>query len=479
MKENKNRDTLINIPKRSFIEVTLLLLFLMTLSIVLTYIVPRGEFGVLPDGSTDYTNYIHRDDLSGIPLVKGIFAPVLVYFSGDGLKLIILSVFLLVISSSFQAMNDAGGIKVLVETVSARFRNHQKLFLVMITFLFYCFGSFLGLFEEMLTMLPIVTALCIFMGYDSFTGFICSILACGFGFAGAITNPFTVLLASRIIGADPMKNIWFRILIFIVMLLLLLSFLFIYLRKIQKDPSSSLTLESDKTVRQSSASSDYIGKIAGQNKKRILISYTLFLSVAFILIITSSAVPSLRDYNVVILILYFLIFGLITGTVASGSFKKSIRSYLRGLVSTLPTIVFISVAASVKYILEQGAILPTITNLINVSIDGQNTIIIALQIYLIVLLLEFFISSSSAKAILVMGFLALLNTGLSEQMLVLLYTFGDGYTNVLFPTSPVLLIALSMIGVKYSTWIRKSAALFAVNFALVVIFIIAGVLTGY
>ena len=62
---------------------------------------------------------------------------------------------------------------------------------------------------------------------------------------------------------------------------------------------------------------------------------------------------------------------------------------------------------------------------------------------------------------------------------MLLYTFGDGYTNVIFPTSPVLLISLSMIEVEYFTWIRKSAPLFLVNFLLVLGFIVLGVVVGY
>lgn len=102
-----------------------------------------------------------------------------------------------------------------------------------------------------------------------------------------------------------------------------------------------------------------------------------------------------------------------------------------------------------------------------------------LQSILIVLLLEFFISSSTAKAILVMGILAMANTGLSKEMLVLLYTFGDGYTNVIFPTSPVLLISLSMIEMDYFKWIKKGAPLFAANLLLEVAFIVLGVLIGY
>ena len=52
------------------------------------------------------------------------------------------------IFAAFQVMNDAGGIKVLVGAVSERFKSRRALLLVLISFLFYCFGSFLGLFEE-------------------------------------------------------------------------------------------------------------------------------------------------------------------------------------------------------------------------------------------------------------------------------------------------------------------------------------------
>ena len=139
----------------------------------------------------------------------------------------------------------------------------------------------------------------------------------------------------------------------------------------------------------------------------------------------------------------------------------------------------IALAASIKYVFDRGGILPTIVYRINGIVAGHGAVTVALVIYLIVLLLEFFISSSTAKAILVMGLLAMVHIGLSKQMMVLLYTFADGYTNVLFPTSPVLLISLSMIEVDYFRWVKKSAPLFLVNFALVVLFIVLGIVVAY
>ena len=473
--EKVKRKTLINISRKTFIQVTALLLGLLILSIVLTYVVPKGKFGTLPSGEVNYLEYIPIDGAGGISVIRGILAPVLVFASGDGLTLIMLSLFLFVISAAFQVMNDVGGIRALVGAVSERFMSHRYVLIVLISLVFYCFGSFLGLFEEMLTMLPIVTALCLMVGFDSFTGFLCCIIACGFGFASAITNPFTVLLASEIIGANPMGHIWYRILIFVVMFGLLMGYLLLYVRRISKDPSSSLTLRHDENLKASQTSAD----VTSDNERKIKLIYTAFLLVSLALIIIASMSDALRSYAVVILTAYFLIFGPLAGILASGSVRKAMKSFFDGILGALPTIAFIAIAASVKFVFEEGAILPTIVHQINVLIEGHSPIMVAFVIYLIVLLLEFFISSSTAKAILVMGLLAMVNTGLSKQMLVLLYTFGDGYTNVIFPTSPVLLISLSMIEVDYFKWVKKSLPLFAVNLLLVLGFIALGVVLGY
>ena len=472
----EKKKTLINISKKTFLSVSALLVGLLAFSIILTYVVPKGDFGTMSDGSVNYLQYIPRDSQKGISIVRGIFAPVLVFFSSDGLSLIMLSLFLFVISSAFQVMNDVGGIKALVVSISERFKDRKSLLLVLMSLLFYCFGSFLGLFEEMLTMLPIVAALCLSIGYDSFTGFLCCTIACGFGFAGAVTNPFTVLLASEIIGANPIAHIWFRLVIFAVMFGLLMLFLFLYIRRIKEDPRDSLTYIHDRYI---FLESDNDAAMQVENEKRIKTVYAVFLLVALALIVTVSLISSIRGYAVVVLTAYFLVFGIVAGAVSCKNMKTVLKSFLRGLLGALPTLAFIAFAASVKFVFEEGGILPTIVHQINNLIEGHNPFVVALSIYLIVLVLEFFISSSTAKAILVMGLLAMVNTGLSKQMLVLLYTFADGYTNVIFPTSPVLLISLSMIEVDYFSWVKKSAPLFAVNLVLVLAFIALGIVVGY
>lgn len=473
----KNKGALIDVSKKTFIEVTVFLLVILAAAIIMTYVIPKGEFGLLPNGETDYLSYTRLEGEKGIAVWKGILAPVLVFGSENGLTLIMLSLFLTIVFASFQVMSDVGGIRVLVGAIASRFQKRRMALLAALTLIFMCFGAFLGLFEEMLALLPIITALTVLVGFDSFTGFLVSVIACGFGFASAITNPFTVLLASEIIGANPMENIWYRIVIFAVMYLIMLGFVMLYVRRISKDPAKSYTLAHDKKLRESNTYST--GKLMPGDEKRIRITYIVFLLVCFALLITCSAVRALRDYTVVALIAYFLIFGIAAGLICTRSAKPVFKSFLKGVIGALPTIVFIALASSVKYVFDEGHIMPTIVHWINDLVAGKNLFLIALVLYAIILVLEFFVSSSTAKAILVMGMLTVVNVGLSKQMLVLIYTFADGYTNLIFPTSPVLLIGLSMIELDYFKWIRKSWPLFLVNLAAVLAFLALGLAIRY
>ena len=473
----RNKGALIDISKKTFIEVTVFLLIILIAAIILTYVIPKGEFGLLPDGGTDYLAYNVLEGEKGISIWKGLLAPILVFGSENGLTLIMLSLFLTIVFASFQVMNDVGGIRVLVGAIASRFRKRRMILLAALTLVFMCFGAFLGLFEEMLALLPIVTALTVLVGFDSFTGFLVSVIACGFGFASAITNPFTVLLASEIIGANPMENIWYRVVIFAVMYLIMFAFVLLYVNRIRKDPSKSYTLAHDQKLRESSAVA--AGDESPADEKRIRITYIVFLLVCFALLITCSAVEALRDYTVVALIAYFLIFGIIAGLICTRSAKPVFKSFLKGVIGALPTIVFIALASSVKYVFDEGHIMPTIVHWINGAVAGRDLFVIALVLYAIILVLEFFVSSSTAKAILVMGMLTVVNVGLSKQMLVLIYTFADGYTNLIFPTSPVLLIGLSMIELDYFKWIKRSWPLFIVNLAAVLAFLALGIAIGY
>lgn len=468
-------DKVLNISKKTFISVIIMLSIVIIAAIALTYILPSGEFKiVLPDGTPDPNSYVLLENVKGINIFKGIFAPILVLFSDDGLTLIMLSIFLLVIAGAFQVMNDTNGIKVIVKRLIAKFKDKKRGLIAIVALLFMCFGSFFGLFEEVLTLLPIIAILTLSLGYDSYTGFIICIVATGFGFASAITNPFTVVIVSNRLDISVFSGVWLRILVFVVMYVLLLSYVFLHMRKIAKNPESSPTYENDQKRLANLESDEEI-----INSSRIFKTYVTFLLLVLATIITVTSIEAIRDYTVVFLIVVFLFGGIICGLITSQTKKEALKSFGSGVLSALPTILLVLMASSIKYILEQGYILHTIGYNISNAISGHSPIVVALLIYLIILVLEFFISSSTAKAIFVMGVLSCVTLNISNNTLVLAYLFADGYSNVIFPTSPVLLIGLSMIGMNYLSWVKQAKWLFLVNIIIVILFITFAVLIGY
>ena len=216
------------------------------------------------------------------------------------------------------------------------------------------------------------------------------------------------------------------------------------------------------------------------NEKKIFISYLTLFSVALFTIILFSAISAIRDYTVVALVVVFLFGGIFASLVSTNwDFKKTIKSFGKGVLSVLPTLLFILMASSIKYILTEGHVLPTVIHSINTAVAGKNRYAIAFVLCAIILGLEFFISSSTAKAVFVMSIVGALTLNISKESLVLIYTFADGYTNLLFPTSPVLLIGLSMIEVSYFRWLKKSWPLFIITFALVAGFLVLALAIGY
>jgi len=104
-----------------------------------------------------------------------------------------------------------------------------------------------------------------------------------------------------------------------------------------------------------------------------------------------------------------------------------------------------------------------------------------ISIYLLILFLEFFISSGSAKAFLVIPIIAPLVdlVGLTRQSAVLAFTFGDGFSNVFFPTNAALLIALGLTVVSYAKWFKWTFKLQLAVLGVTLLLLFAAIGFGY
>ena len=268
-----------------WINIFALIIIFTIINIILTFIIPKGKFlETIENGEVvvHYDQYIKIEGNNGINIFKGLLAPILVLFSGDGLAIIMLSLFILTLTGAFQIMNDCNGMKLIIQKLIDKFKNNKKGLIALIVLIFMVFGSFFGLFEEVLILLPLIMMLTLSLGYDSYTGFLICIVATGFGFSSAITNPFTVITASQIIGVSPLTNVWYRLIIFGVMYGLLLLFVFHHLKVIAKDPLKSPTYEKDQEKLENLSFESFENTNVN---KRTYLAYVIFLLTILITIV--------------------------------------------------------------------------------------------------------------------------------------------------------------------------------------------------
>ena len=104
-----------------------------------------------------------------------------------------------------------------------------------------------------------------------------------------------------------------------------------------------------------------------------------------------------------------------------------------------------------------------------------------LFIYLICLAMNFFIPSGSAKAFLLIPLIVPLARffGISPQLCIVAFAFGDGFSNVFYPTNPALLISLGLANVSYGKWAAYSWKLQGLNLLLTSGLLLLGLALGY
>lgn len=230
---------------KSFIVVVILLALIIILSGALSYFIPTGAFSRDENGVIIPDTYV-KGEVKGIAIWRIITAPFRVFASGDALTIIMISLFLLIMSGVFNVMEKTGGVSVFIRKIVNKCGSRKNVVVCVGVLVFMAFGSFFGMFEELVTLLPLIVVFMLSMGFDTMMGLgVCMLSAC-FGFSAAITNPFSVGLASDFAGTGVVDGLWLRLIFFVCVYAMVCGFLLVYARIIAKNPSKSLTFQLDK-----------------------------------------------------------------------------------------------------------------------------------------------------------------------------------------------------------------------------------------
>lgn len=466
-----------SISVRSFVTVAVLLLVVLLFCGSLSYFIPQGAFARDADQNIIPDTY-QVGEVEGIALWRVITAPIRVFASEDGLTIIMISVFLLVMSGVFNLLDKTGGIKTFIAFIMRRLRDSGGPVVCITILLFMLFGSLFGMFEELVTLLPLMIVFMLSMQLDTMVGLGACLMAACFGFSTAITNPFSVGTAAQLAGIPVSSGVWLRVVFFVIVYVVLCAFLLGYLKKIQQDPQRSLTYELDQKKRESLLLHKEEESQEQSNTFRV---YAAFFAVQGAMLVAIASIRAISGFAIPLLAASFLISGLIAGRMVCKSFRKVLSFFSQGAVAMLPAVAMIALASSVKLVMVESNIIDTVMNAVLQSLVGKGKFVTILLIYALILFLQLFIGSASAKIFLVMPIVLPITQalGVSPTLVILTYCMADGFTDVLLPTNPVLLIGLSMANVSYWKWLKWTWKLQLLLFAVSVAVLYFGVLVGY
>lgn len=483
--KSTNEKPVSNIETKSFLVIVILLSLIIALSGILSYIIPQGYYARTEQGYIIPDSFI-LGEVEGIAFWRILTAPVRVYLSEDALTIIMISCFLLVMSGVFNLMDKTGGIRIFIGKTIKKFSSKGKWVICITTLVFMLFGSFFGLFEELVTLLPIIILFMLSLGYDTMTGLgICMMASC-FGFAAAITNPFSIGLIPEMAADSGLSfsvtdGLWLRILFFVCVFAVVCSFLLLHVRNITRNPKKSLSYEIDLKKRESLQSQLAKQHIAPEKEQLIFKVFAVFFAVQFALLILIASVRAISGYAIPILAVSFLLGGIICGLLVCENKGDAFRYLGQGALSMLPAVALIALASSVKLVMVEGGIMDTVMYYVTEYLKGRNPYTCVILLYFLILILQLFIGSASAKIFLIMPIVLPIaaNLGISPTVVALTYCIADGFTDMILPTNPVLLIGLSVAGVSYGKWAKWTWLMQLFLFLFTILVLLFAVAIGY
>lgn len=407
----------------------------------------------------------------GIPFWKWLLSPFLVLGSAQGGTILAVVLFLLVLGGVFNALDRSGTMDYMLRKIVYLAGSQKYTLLSVVTLFFLSMGAFIGCFEECIPMVPLVVALSVAMGWDELTGLGMSMGAVACGFATGVLNPFTTGVAQTLMGLPAFSGISLRLLTFAAIYGCFLLFLVPYAKRCERKNSEKVGREAVQVV----------SFVRTPEKEKAVRFFVLTILICLAFIVSSVFIKELSGILMVVVALFFLIAGIGCCVCVKLGLKKSLFYFRHGVGSVLPSTFLILMAGSIQYTMTEAGIMDTILAFAVAVISELSAYEGILSIFLFTMIVNFFVSSGSAEAMLLMPILGPLadSCGISRQLTVLAYNYGDGFSNMLYFTNPCLLIALNLVGISYGRWLRFSVKLQVMIGVVCCLILLLGTRIGY
>ncbi|MEG2787953.1 MAG: YfcC family protein [Romboutsia sp.] len=450
---------------------TLTIIFLLIIVMaILTWIVPSGSF--------------EREDVNGrMVVVAGTYEKVSSNPQGiadvftapingfiDAAEVV---GFVLIVGGAFGIVNKTGAIEAIIAHTVNKMKRYQFLIIPISMILFGLGGTTFGMSEETLPFYMIFIPLMTSMGYDSLTAVATVFIGATAGFGAATTNPFSVGIAQALSNIAPGSGIDYRVIMFVIFMAISIAFVMLYANKVKKDPTKSL-VQNISLNQEAIDSSDINIKKFTKREAMVIAIFTIGMATMVY------GVLQLGWYITEIAMIFTAI-GVISGVAAGLKQDEIVSSFTSGAKDLMSAGLCIAFARGIVIIAENGYIIDTILNSAANVLNGLPKAIFINLTFLIEGSIAFLIPSASGLASLTIPVLAPLGdlVDVSRQMIVTAYQFGIGITNLITPTSGVLMGALALANIPWSKWVRFIMPLIVVLVITTMVFLTIGLYIGF
>lgn len=435
-------------------HIFVLLSAIIVLCAIASWILPAGEFErAVNDAGIEVVvpgtyHTVEASPVGPFETIKAIYNGML---NGSGVIFFVFIAYaaigLIIASGAFNGL-VAGLLKVL------KGRSRAIIIPVFITVLGLA-SSTIGVFEEAFPFIPIFVGISIAMGYDAIVGLAIVALGTGLGYSGAVMNPFTVGMAQSIAGLPQMSGAGYRIICHLILIAVASAFTMRYALKIQADPTKSLVYGDD--FGDMAMDPDEVEKHPFGIREKLVLA-VLFAGIAVIVWGTKVKGWYFEELSAV-----FLIMGLTSAVIMGWSPNTIAKKIAKSFTDIAMACMMIGIARGILVVLQAGHIIDTVVYGLSIPLSKLPGWLSADAMLVVQTALNFLIPSGSGQAVTSMPIMAPLADliGISRQSAVLAFQFGDGLSNIIWPTA-MAPIMCGIAGIKLDKWWKWLVPLFLI-----------------
>ena len=436
---------------------------------LLSYVVPQGTFDrePYPDNPAREMvvagSYTASSDADSVTMMPWHFLLALSEGFAEAQAIIFL-VFL--VGGVIAVLRRTGAIDAALHGAVERL-GHSPWILISGCLFIFSFGAFtIGMGEEYVPLIPIIVSMSLAMRMDAIVAMGMVWVPYGIGWACAGTNPFGVLIAQNIAGVPLTSGMGYRVVILVAFLAIAFHHLYRYAMRVQRDPSTSLV-----------AHVDYSNGFEAPDDIRLTPQRIAVLAVFLIGLFGFVYGVKAFGWYIAELNAVFLGVGLVAAIIARLPAGETSRTFINGAAEMTAAALLIGFARTIEVVLSDGQIIDTIIHGIASVLESTGPEVASLGMLLVQTICNLFIPSGSGQAFVTMPIMSPLATltDVPQQTAVLAYQFGDGLTNMIVPTSALVMGALALGRIPYGAWVRFVGPLLIKLFIAGSVFLVASI----